>query len=215
MLSGIRKAVAFFAHSDDEMICAGTLHRLARSGCEVTVVTFAPAATESDRTGTQASAEILLPEWQRSMEIIGAKGRFCPLSIWNPSSRLAEQGQAIADYAFGYCEAEKPDAAFILSPEDENPAHSVVGIQCERVMRGRVPLTIRCHFPWNYGLGRPNLYVRLDTEDLGAKRGVIGAYRSQAFRYNYADMLMDYVRADGLSVKVPAAEKFELVRGVV
>lgn len=215
MIKNWKRVVFFGAHSDDEMIAAGTLHRLSKSGCDVTVVAFSPAATIDDRGGTSKSAEILCDEFHRSMEIMGTKGRFCPLSIWNPSSRLAEHGQDIADYAFSFCESQKPDAAFILSPEDENPAHSEVGRQCERVMRGRVPHVVRCQFPWNYGIGRPNLFVSLSQEDVLTKGRVIDAYKSQHFRYGYSDMLLSCARADGLSVKTEWAEKFELIRSVV
>lgn len=215
MLTGIKRAVFFGAHTDDEMICAGTLHRLVRGGCEVTVVSFSPAAVEADRTGGLVSAERVEPEWRSALSIIGARGRFCPMSWWAPSARLHEHGQDIAQYAYDYCEVERPDLAFILSPEDENPAHAEVGRQCERVMRGRVPHVVRCQFPWNYGLGRPNLYVGLDIQDMDAKRRVINAYQSQKFRYDYEAMLLAYACADGLSVKLPAAEKFELLRSVV
>jgi hypothetical protein len=78
-----------------------------------------------------------------------------------------------------------------------------------------VPLVARCLYPWNYGLGRPNLYVTLTPEDLAVKSAVCRAYKSQEFRYNYHDLFMATARADGLSVKAEAAERFELLRAVV
>jgi hypothetical protein len=138
------------------------------------------------------------------------------LLSWIPScDQLQEKEQSIADITYEQCEKHKPDVCFILSPDDENPAHAVVGRQCERVMRGRVPIVIRCQFPWNYTIGRPNLFVSLSQENLTVKRGVINAYQSQKFRYDYETMLMNQCVVDGLSVKVPAAEKFELIRGVI
>lgn len=215
MIEGLKRVVFFGAHSDDEMICAGTLHRLARTGAAVHVVTFACAATESDRKGLDNNMALrtLKPEWDKAMRLIGVAQS--NLLAWGPSAQLAEMGQRIADYAFAYVEKHRPDAVFTLSPEDENPAHAVVGTQCERVLRGRVPVTVRCQFPWNFGLGRPNLYVRLEQQDLTAKRAVIQAYQSQHFRYEYEDMLLSYCRGDGLSVKALAAEKFEIVRAVI
>ena len=212
MLEGIKSAVAFFAHSDDEFIAAGTLHRLVKAGAHVSVIAMCPAATEHDRQGTEVSWKIVQPEFQRSMELIGVKRYEC-LKLM-PSCDLQPHRQRICQYIFDYCELYKPDAAFILSPEDENTAHSIVGIEAERVMRGRVPITIRCQYPWNFGAGKPNLFVSLSDEELAVKQGVIDAYQSQKFRYNYSELLLHQVRADGLSVKVAAAEKFELVRGV-
>ena len=40
MLSNARKVLFFGAHTDDEVICAGTLHRLVRQGAEVMVMSF-------------------------------------------------------------------------------------------------------------------------------------------------------------------------------
>jgi len=215
LIFNAKKAVFFGAHTDDEMVAAGTLHRLTRDGCEVAVVSFSPAATADDRRGTERSANILYDEWLSSIELIGATGIFCPLSIWKPSATLAKYGDELANYVYDYCEREMPDVMFCLSPEDENPAHAVVGVACERVARGRVPTLVRCQFPWNYHLGRSNLYVALTEPELKVKQAVIDAYKSQHFRYRYGEMLMNYARADGLSVKVEAAEKFELVRGVI
>lgn len=210
-----RKAVAFFAHSDDEMVCAGTLHRLARQGCEVHVVTFAPAAIESDRLGGAASVAVVRHEWETALDAIGVREKCRYFAGMTPSVDLAPWAKIIRQIVFDYCEMEKPDAAFTLSPDDENPAHAIVGREAEAVLRGRVAWAVRCPMPWNYETGRPNLFVRLEDQDLLAKRAVIDAYQSQHFRYNYGVMLMNYAVADGMSVKVPAAERFELIRGVV
>lgn len=209
------KAVFFGAHTDDEMICAGTLHRLVRSGCEVHVVTFAPAAIQSDRTGGQASSDVVVKEWHAALDAIGVSPFHRKFLNYTPSSNFQKFRQDICQYAYDYCEQQKPQLVFTLSPEDENTAHAVVGVETERVMRGRVPTVVRCQFPWNYGIGRPNLYVKLAQEDMIVKQRVIDAYTSQHFRYSYKDMLTHYVIGDGLSVKCQAAEKFEIVRSVL
>lgn len=214
MLSDVKRAVMFAAHTDDEMVCAGTLHRLARQGCEVHVVTFGPAGTQQDPDGNRTAEETVYDEWVDAMRLIGVARPRCTLYRMTPSKSLHVRGQEVADYAFRYVNQFNPDVAFVLSPEDENPAHAEVGRQCERVMRGRVPLVLRCQFPWNLSYGRRNVYVRLSPEDLDVKRKVIEAYKSQAFRYDYS-MFLDYARADGKSVKAEACETFELVRGVV
>ncbi len=208
------KIVAFFAHTDDEIVAVGTLHRLVRQGCEVYVITFAPAAIESDRLGTQLSSDVVIPEWNNAMDLIGVSPNHRHFVNFNPSVNLEPFSQEICQFAFDFCEREKPDAAFILSPEDENVAHAIVGVQCERVLRGRVAVAIRCHYPWNYSIGRSNLFVDLNESDIKAKIDVIDAYESQKFRYRYGPMLTHYMYADGLSVKKHAVEKFEIVRWV-
>lgn len=212
MIDGLKKVLVFEAHTDDSMVCAGTLHRLAKNGCQVHVVAFGTAATKEDKEGGDYSTAIVLPEWQEAMDRIGVKNRrFCD---YQPSKNLHLMGEKIADVAFEYCEKWKPDAVFTLSPEDENPAHRVVGEQCERVTRGRVPIHIRYLMPWNYAIGRPNLYVKLEPDDLECKKFVIDCYKSQHHRYGYLEMLTAYDRANGLSVKTEYAERFELIRGV-
>jgi LmbE family N-acetylglucosaminyl deacetylase len=216
MLDGVRRAVFFGAHTDDEMVCAGTLRRLVRQGCAVTLYPFAPAATKDDPEGGERSLSVVYPEICESSRLIFGRETEVPTGDWMlPSKSLHARGQEIADRAFQIVEEVKPDLCLILSPEDENPAHAEVGRQCERVMRGRVPLVARCLYPWNYGLGRPNLYVTLTPEDLAVKSAVCRAYKSQEFRYNYHDLFMAAARADGLSVKAEAAERFELLRAVV
>lgn len=208
--------VAFFgAHTDDEIICAGTLHRLARAGHEVSVVTMGPAGTQEDPRGGLDACAVVRPEWERAMKLIGVpEKRRRLVGKWDTVS-LHDRSQEVADVLFDFCERERPHVVFTLSPEDENPAHAVVGVQTERVTRGRVPTTIRCQYPWNHSIGRPNLYVKLAPEDLEVKRQVIRAYQSQTFRYDYEGMLMRYAEADGLSVKAAVAEKFEVVRAVL
>lgn len=209
------KAVFFGAHTDDEMICAGTLHRLARTGCEVHVVTFAPAAIKEDRRGGLESSRVVIPEWIESLSIIGVHPEHRHYTDYTPSADLQRYRQDICQYAYNFCEREKPDLVLTLSPEDENTAHSIVGIETERVLRGRVPVVLRCQFPWNYSMGRSSVYIQLYAEDLEAKRRVIDTYKSQHFRYQYEQILMHQVLSDGPSVKAYAAEKFELVRGVL
>ena len=208
-----QKVVLFAAHTDDEMICAGTLHRAVREGAQVDVVVFSQAATADDRTGHDLS-QVVYDEWSNAMDVIGVSlrrsHRFAPSADFQPHR------QKIAQLIYDYCEAEKPDVVFTLSPDDENTAHHIVGVESERVLRGRVPTVVRCQFPWNYSIGRPNLFVRLEQPDWEAKLAVIDAYKSQHFRYRYKEMLAAYCLADGLSVKsLLPCEKFEVIRSVV
>ncbi len=215
MLDWITKAVFIGCHTDDEAIVAGTLHRLVRQGVEVHVMTIAPAAIESDRMGGLLSCAVVRKEWVRSLEIIGVDEANRSFLEFTPSADLHPWRQAICQRIYDFCEVEKPDAVFVLSPDDENTAHKIVAEESERVMRGRVPITIRCQYPWNFSLGRTNLYVRLTRQDMKAKQDSIAAYESQAFRYNYGEILTHAAIAQGLSVKVEAAETFEIIRAVI
>jgi LmbE family N-acetylglucosaminyl deacetylase len=212
------KVVMFATHTDDEMVCAGTLSKLHKNGHELVVVTFAPAATENDRLGTNYSYFKVKPEWEASMHLLGVeKHNQILYNIFLPSIDLTPHRQAICQRMFDLLEAQRFDIAFVPSPYDQNSGHATVGSAAEEVTRGRVKTVVRYQFPWNYGTPAPNfnLYVSLSSQELNVKRSVINCYQSQHFRYAYREMLMSYAQADGLSVKAVAAEKFELVRAVL
>ena len=140
----------------------------------------------------------------------------CYLAGMVPSWQVKEERQRVAQQVFETCQDFNPDLPLILSPNDSHGEHAIVGAESEAVLRGRVPHVWRCLFPWNCCKGdNPNLYVRLEEGDIAVKAAVIDCYQSQRFRYNYRDMLLSYALADGLSVKVLAAEKFEIVRSVL
>lgn len=209
-----KRALFVGAHTDDEMICAGTLRRLVNRGVDVGVVTFCPAGTREDRRGGQEALNVVLPEWERSMDTLGVKRDSRILLGWSPV-HLPAKRQDVCQFLFDLCEETVFDLAFVLSRHDENEAHAIVGEEAERVMRGRVATVIRCNFPWNYTTAAKNLYVRLTPEEVAVKRKVIECYQSQTFRYGYGEMLEHYVHADGLAVKQNAAETFEIIRAVL
>lgn len=212
MFKGVKKAVFVCAHCDDEQVCAGTLHRLVRSGVTVHVLSATTAALQTTLIGVEDYDDVNKNEWRESMKIIGAVGWIYGIY---PSSDFYPHRQKLCQWVYGYLVREEYDLAIILSPEDENPAHKIMGEECERVMRGRVPTVLRCQFPWNYSSGRGNVFVELSPGDLEAKEKVCLAYKSQSFRYNYREIFMSQARMEGLSVKVPYAEKFELLRAVI
>lgn len=215
MLSDVQRAIFIGCHTDDELVAAGTLHRLARSGCEVHVVTFSPAGVEGDRTGTEKSVPTVLPEWHAALDAIGVEPSRRRFLDFTPSPTLRTRRQEVCQTIYDVCEEVRPDLAFILSPADGHAEHAVVGAESESVLRGRVPHVVRCNFPWNYSIGQPNLFVKLDEEDIRVKMAAINAYQSQAFRYRYSDILMHAAITDGLAVKTGEVEKFELIRAVI
>lgn len=203
-------------HTDDEMVTAGTLHRFVRRGAEVTILSLSSAGTETDRLNERTPhGGPVIDEWKESVTVIGAQGYVAYPLKFNPSYRLLTEQRELYQEIFLAVEKHKPEAAFVLSPQDPHPEHAAVGAACEAVMRGRVGWMFRCTFPWNFGAGAGNVYFRLDPEDVTAKRASCAAYKSQAFRYNYEEMLMAAARMDGLAIKAEYAEKFELIRGVV
>src|SRR3989344_1582288 len=204
----VKKAVFICAHTDDEMICAGTLRKLVKNGALVKVVAFscAPIPGES----AEKTQEILRAEFSRSMESIGVlpeNGRILDYD----ARTLSTHHDKIRQFLYDFTLAEKPDLALIPSSEDDHQDHSILGKSAERVMKNRVPIVIRCHYPWNFiNPGRSNLFVKLTDDEFKAKLAVIRAYQSQHFRYNYEDLFTSLTRVNGLTTKNELAEAFEI-----
>lgn len=203
------KKVAFLgAHTDDEMIAAGTLRKLVKAGCEVSVLALSCAAIPSKPR--EDVIKILYSEFVASMRVIGVNDfevlNFIP-------GTLPENQTQIRQVIYSLTERIKPDLVFVLSHEDDHQDHSFVGEACEVVMKNRVPNILRCHFPWNLVPGKRNFFVPLEADEFDTKLNVIRAYKSQHFRYDFEDIFTNQARLDGQITKngVPI-ESFEVVR---
>lgn len=208
LFKNVKKAVFIGAHTDDEMICAGTLRKLVKSGVEVKVIAFS-CAPIPDKSSAEVK-KILHSEFSLSKKAIG----ILPENGWVldlEARTLPTHHDKIRQFLFDFTVAEKPDLAFVLSPEDDHQDHSIIGKSAERVMKNRVPMVIRCHYPWNFiNPGRSNLFVKLTPDEFEAKLAVIRAYRSQHFRYAYENLFTSLTRVNGLATKNELAEAFEI-----
>ncbi|MBX4211204.1 MAG: PIG-L family deacetylase [Candidatus Yanofskybacteria bacterium] len=205
----VKKVVFVGAHTDDEMVAAGTLRKLANAGVEIKVLVFSYAAIPG-MIRSQA-VEILQKEFSASMEAIGVHRRNCEVVGLDPGT-LPKHQDEVRQKIFDFTERESPELAFILSEGDDHQDHATVGNMCQIVMRRRVPNLIRCHFPWNFIVGPQNLIVPLTPEELGVKLTVIRAYRSQHFRYEFEPIFNHQTALTGFSTKNPPAEGFEIIR---
>ncbi|MDP3947246.1 MAG: PIG-L family deacetylase [bacterium] len=211
LLENIKSALFVGAHTDDEMICSGTLARLVGHGANVHIISFSFARI--DGMPEAQSKEILKKEFAAAMDILGIP----EANRWLPdfeTRELPENRSAVRQYVYDFVTRVRPDAAFLLSPYDEHQDHQTVGEECERAAKGRVPLIVRCQYPWNYRSFNPNLYISLTDKEFQVKLAHIKAYRSQAFRYDYEKLFGSYAVGDGVSVRRQIAEKFEIVRCV-
>jgi hypothetical protein len=203
----LKTALFVAAHTDDQVAAAGTLCKLRKQGVVLHDITFSYARPEGgdDR-------ETVRKEYEEAMDLLGVERRTV---LDFGCDDLAEKAPVIRQYLYEYVRAHEIDAAFILSSTDDHQSHAAVGKESERVMKNAVPLILRCHFPWSYRAGNADVIVPLTDDELACKIGLINTFRSQGFRYRYGDLFEHQAKADGLAVKVAAAEKFELVRAVL
>jgi len=213
IFDNVKKAVFVGAHTDDEMIAAGTLRKLVKMGVKVDVIAFSCAPIPGK---SQEKAEkILRQEFTKAIKIIGASFESYPPMDFDPRT-LPKDEDEIRQILYDYTVQEKPDLAFVLSSEDDHQAHAVVGKSAERVMKNRVPNVIRCHYPWNFiNAGSHNLFVKLTSDEFEAKLSVIRAYKSQHFRYDYENLFTALSKLHGLTTKNELVEAFEILYCVI
>ena len=208
IFENIKKAVFIGAHTDDEMVAAGTLRKLVKNDIEVKLIVFSCASIPGETAGK--TKNVLYREFSKAMEIIGVLFRNWQILDFDPRTLLGHEDE-IRQFLYDYTLQEKPDLAFVLSPEDEHQEHAMVGKSTERVMKNRVPLVIRCHYPWNFiNPGRCNFFVKLAPDEFEVKLSVIRAYKSQNFRYDYENLFTALARVSGLATKNEIAEAFEI-----
>ncbi len=208
IFDNVKKAVFVGAHTDDEMIVAGTLRKLVKRNIEVKVVVFSCAPIP--RKSQEETENVLALEFKEAMGAIGILPNNYIQKCYDPRT-LPNQEDEIRQFLYDYTISEKPDIAFVLSPEDNHQSHAMVGKSAERVMKNRVPFVIRCHCPWNFiNPGRRNFFVKLTSDEFEAKLAVIRAYKSQHFRYDYENLFIALARVDGLATKNELAEAFEI-----
>ena len=203
-----KKAVFVGAHTDDEMVAAGTLRKLVKNGVKVDVLAFSCASIPGK--SQEDTEKILEKEFAGAMKAIGVSSKSWPPMDFDPRS-FSNGEDEIRQILYDYTVKEKPDVAFVLSPEDDHQAHAIVGKSAERVMKNRVPLVLRCHYPWNFtNPGRRNFFVKLTQDEFEAKIAVIRAYKSQHFRYDYENLFTALAKVDGSATKTELAEAFEI-----
>ncbi len=205
----LKKAVFIGAHTDDEMMVAGTLRKLVKVGVDVRVLIFSYAPIPGKTH--QEAAEILRPEFIASMNHIGVRGDNFEVAGLDPRTMPDHQSQ-IRQRVYDFTEKEKPDLAFILSSTDDHQDHSILGKICQIVMKNRIPNIIRCHYPWNFVPAFCNVVVPLTLDELETKFNVIRVYKSQLFRYDFESIFRSLTDLDGFTTKNPPAEAFEILR---
>lgn len=208
LFQNVKKAVFIGAHTDDEIICAGTLRKLVKAGIKVKILIFSYAPIP--RQSYKETVEILHPEFLSAMDSIGIDRQNRTVLSFKPRT-LPTKEDDIRQFLFDFTGDEKPDLAFIPSSQDDHQDHAVVGKSAERVMKNRVPMVVRYHYPWNFiNPGRSNLFVKLTPDEFKTKLAVIRAYKSQHFRYDYENLFTSLARVNGLATKGELAEAFEI-----
>lgn len=116
------KVMAIAAHPDDvELLCAGTMARLAKAGHEVVLVHM----TYGDKGGRDDPDELARTRHAEALEsasLIGATvdGRFCgDLELYPDEPTIARLGELWRRHA--------PDVVFTHRPDDYHPDHRITG----------------------------------------------------------------------------------------
>jgi len=192
-----KKVLFLGAHPDDEVACAGTLHRLIREGADVEALTFSDLGNQQ-----------LRDEYARSMDILGIRDR---LLLDLPVRHLADHSQDILEVMVG--RRDQYDLVLAPASSDCHQDHQVINSEAIRAFKHT---TLLGYEHIQNAVMEPfhaSTYVKLGYEDAYAKRKVGEVYKSQAHRtYMDAVVLDSILSIRGVQAGVESAEAFETVR---
>ncbi|MFJ6409850.1 PIG-L deacetylase family protein [Streptomyces hydrogenans] len=189
------------AHPDDvEIGVGGTIHRRARSGWDVTVLTMSRGGGGGDPARRRKEAH-------RAAETLGARLLMEDL----PDGSMVDDRATVEAVERAVAEVS-PHVVFVHSESDTHQDHRAVHratlVACRKVTR------LACYQSPSATVSyRPNRFVELGEADVAAKLASIAAHHSQASRRWYLDedLLRSTARYWGRFSQTRYAEPLELV----
>jgi LmbE family N-acetylglucosaminyl deacetylase len=203
--------VALLAHADDELMCAGTIARLAAAGSDVTLVTcfcsdFAPDGEKEHRRHERRQ------ELRASADALGVE--LVSLMLEDESTFHWSQPwvQAIEPLV------GRPDLLISHRANDANTSHGHLGRVAETIARKNTTTLLEIDQSMPGGLtdhAAPNLFVDISAH-VDDKAAAVAAYASQLDKYpGLADAIAQRDRLYGWHIGTDAAEGFTVRKAVM
>ncbi len=194
-------------HIDDEIHCAGALHRLKSQGAEIHV--FAGSlCTESIPDGIKGDP---CAEFVASCKLLKAD---CSTGDW-PVRRFNEHRQRILDHFVDLNKTLKPNLVFCPSSDDAHQDHAVVHQEARRAFRGTTLLGWES--PNNQRVIHTDVFWTFDEDSLDCKIAIWNGYQTQHHRIYFNDDTirgLATVRGNQCQSPTGLAESFEAIRVV-
>ncbi len=210
-MSGNRKNImAVGAHFDDiELGCGGTLLKHVAAGDKVTAVVITDSGYRAPAGDVVRTAETAMDEGAKAARMIG-----CDLVELGISTLHVSFDENLTAKLNGMITEKNIDTLYGHWTGDVHRDHRNAGKCC--LMAGRhVPrhLTYRSNYYDSGKQFRGNFYSDI-SEFIERKMEVIGTYESELERTNgeWVTLFRARHKADGLTIGVPYAEAFEIVR---
>lgn len=233
---GPKKTLVIAPHPDDEVFgCGGLIHRIKAAGGEVHVL-FMTVGTALDFSPKgRSTAEERIAELESVIDLLGIDGYEIAFPGDDYHLRLdalpqkelihvIERGSGVS------LQSLRPDLVLTTGLADYNQDHRAVGAATLAAARpgspahkSFAPLVLTYELPYHQynlagALPSPNLYVRLERDDLAAKLSALELYRSQLKAPDSPLSLRGVealARYRGLACGAPAAEAFHIERLVL
>lgn len=202
-----QRVLVLAPHTDDELGCAGTILRCARSKAEVYCAVF---STCEDSVPDGFPKDVLRHEFKRSTEVLEIPED--RLFLYNFRVRhFPSERQNILEELVRLRKSIAPDLVLLPAFSDIHQDHQVIaheGLRCFKF--GSV---LGYELPWNHLAFRPGCFVGMNSSLLERKLKALRCYKSQEFRpYANADFFRSLAKVRGTQAGVEYAEAFEVLR---
>ena len=197
-------------HTDDgELGCGGAISRFVREGAEVYYAAFCLCASTLP---AGLAANTLEKECRKATSILGIPES--NLMLFNYEVReLPNSRQGILEEMRKMNAQLAPGMVFLPAQSDVHQDHRVV---YEEGMRAFKHTSVAGYeMPWNNYSFKPDLFFRLEEQDISKKLEALRAYQSQAARdYMHEDFNVSLAKVRGLQAGHRYAEAFEVYRWI-
>jgi LmbE family N-acetylglucosaminyl deacetylase len=202
------RVLAVGAHTDDiELGCGAYLNRLRREGSEIALAAFSRAELS---LGPDMAPDTLEVEFRRAAARLDVTDRVHMGTI--PVRHFPEHRQELLEELVAIRREFAPDLVLTMNGDDSHQDHEVTHAETVRAFRGTTVLGYET--PWNQRVGRHDLFVEVQPEDVEMKVAMLAEYKSQAvLKRSYMDP--DFVKSAatfrGYQGRLPLAEMYEVI----
>lgn len=211
ILSAFRRVLVLAPHTDDtELGAGGLLARLVEGGAEVREIAFSIAEISLPEGFAK---DTLLHEVKAAGEQLGIARDKIDVHRF-PTREFPAHRQAILEILVAARREFAPDLVLAPATTDVHQDHATVATEAVRAFKGATLWGYE--LPWNNLSFSADTVVEIEAKHLDAKKKALAAYASQAGRaYVAPEFVEGWARTRGVTVGVPFAEAFEVVRQVV
>ncbi len=194
-----QRVLVLSPHCDDaEVSSGGAIARFLREGREVHVLVLGLAAGASPS------------EFEAGMAQLGVPKENCYRRGFPVRTMMANR-QEILDLFLAAAKMIQPDLVIAPSLRDMHQDHQVVAQEALRAFKNGCTV-LGWEYPWNALTFNTSCFIEITEADMERKIAAIQEYHSQAKDYMRPEFIRAWAITNGVAIKAPYAECFEVAR---